>query len=211
MKKVIFVLLFAALSLASTAQKKPENQVTKVKVNELGLTFSNFDRFGLTYKTGRDQSIWRFQTFVASKDHRETSTNDYSTDRKNQSVDYTVKIGRTHISQISKEFDFRLGADLFYGYSKNKDESNIVNEGTPEIMDERILHSFGLNFVLGFHHLVNDHILIGAELLPYFSYRTGTTETYVNHETDDSTTSDISGYSYGLSNNSVQVNLIYRF
>lgn len=208
MKTMSIFLIVAALSLCSVAQAQEEN---KVKLNELGITFSDFDRFGLVYKTGKDHSLWRFQTLMVSQNNQKTTFNHYHTDSEHKNEDYTVKIGRVHISEITGDFDFRIGADLFYSYSKDKEEFNIVNESPAEQLNERKINTYGVNLVFGFHHLLNKHILLGAEFLPHFSYRSGSTKEYANSEHDNPETLDISGYSYGLSNNSVQLNLIYRF
>lgn len=200
--------MVAALSLSSVAQN-PED--SKVKLNELGITFSDFDRFGLVYKTGRDHSLWRFQTLMVSQNNLKRTFDDYHTDSEHKNADYTVKIGRVHISEINEDFDFRFGADVFYSYSKDKEEFNIINETPAEQLNERKVNTYGVNLVFGFHHLLNEHILIGAEFLPHFSYRSGSAKEYANNEHNNPETLDISGYSYGLSNNSVQLNLIYRF
>lgn len=211
MKRAFFIIIIAALSLTTTAQENQKKQDNQVKINELGLTFSSLDRFGLTYKTGRDQSIWRFQTFVASQAQQELSSNDYSTDQKNKNVNCTLKIGRAYISKITETIDFRFGIDFFYSYRKMKEEFNIPEERPAEQMSEVKSNEYGMNFVFGFHHLLNEHIQIGAEILPYFSYQSGSTKRYANGQSNNPEEVDLSGYSYGLSNNSVQVNLTYRF
>ena len=208
MKTISIFLIAAALSFSSEAQTQEDS---KVKLNELGITFSDFDRFGLVYKTGREHSLWRFQTLMVSQNNQKRTFNDYHTDSKYKNADYTLKIGRVYISEMSEDFDFRFGVDLFYSYSKDKEEFNIVNDGPAEQLNERKANTYGMNLVFGFHHLLNEHILIGAEFLPHFSYRSGSVKEYENSEHNNPETLDISGYSYGLSNNSVQVNLIYRF
>ncbi|MGM0567405.1 MAG: hypothetical protein ACQESX_11645 [Bacteroidota bacterium] len=208
MKTFSIFIMVATLSLASMAQSKQDN---KIKLNELGITFSDLNRFGLVYKTGRDHSLWRFQTLMVSHNNQKSTFNDYHTDAKHKNADYTVKIGRINISEITENFDFRFGVDLFYTYSKDKEELNIVNDGPAEQLNEQIANTYGMNFVLGFHHLLNEHILIGAEFLPHFSYRSGSVKKYADNEHNNPETLDIKGYSYGISNNSVQVNLTYRF
>ena len=208
MRQFSLLFIIIALSMATAAQG---NQQVPQKLNELGLTFSNPDRFGLTYKTGRNQSLWRFHTFIASGNEQKVEASDLYTEAKHSNHDYTVKIGRAKISELTEDFEFRYGFDLFYSYSQDKDEINIVNDGSPEQLNKTILNRYGVNLVFGFHHRINNRILIGAEFLPHFSYRSGTSESYASYEIYDPEKRDISGYSYGFSNNSVQINLTYRF
>jgi len=70
----------------------------------------------------------------------------------------------------------------------------------------------GINFVFGLNYVVNDKFVIGADILPGFSYYTGTlTEMnyYINYGNETKT--NFSGFNYGLSNTSVLVSLAYRF
>jgi|AntRauTorckE6833_2_1112554.scaffolds.fasta_scaffold01455_6 hypothetical protein len=188
-----------------------EDQKASHKLNELGIAFSNLDRFGLTYKTGRNQSLWRFHRFVASGNLQKLKASDIQTEAQHRNTDYTLKIGRTKISEITENFEFRFGADWFYSYSQNKDEFNIVDDNSAEELNENVINSFGMNLVFGFHHSINNRILVGAEVLPYFSYRSGYSKSYTDFESDNPEKKDISGYSYGFSNNSVQINITYRF
>jgi hypothetical protein len=66
--------------------------------------------------------------------------------------------------------------------------------------------------VFGFNYKLGDNFVIGAEVLPNFSYTTGTSiEKYYYTNNGDEVKSDISGFNYGLSNTSVLLSLAYRF
>ncbi|MDZ7775083.1 MAG: hypothetical protein U5L09_05440 [Bacteroidales bacterium] len=95
--------------------------------------------------------------------------------------------------------------------AKIKIEFNIVDDKPAGGLNENVINSFGMNLVFGFHHSINNRILVGAEFLPYFSYRSGYSKSYTDFESDNPEKKDISGYSYGFSNNSVQINITYRF
>ena len=62
--------------------------------------------------------------------------------------------------------------------------------------------------MFGFNYLINKNLLIGAEILPGFTYTTGT-ETELYNDTE--TTFDISEYRFGFTNNSALITLACRF
>ena len=64
MKKPFIILLFLSMPCLLLAQEK-------VKQKENGLTFSNLDNFGLTFRTGTDKSLWRFNTLFLSGNSNE--------------------------------------------------------------------------------------------------------------------------------------------
>ena len=57
MKKRFLLIAIAFLGFSTFAQEK-----TKVRTKEVGLTFYNFDGFGLTYRIGKEKAMWRFNT-----------------------------------------------------------------------------------------------------------------------------------------------------
>ncbi len=205
MKKSLLIVLFLSMSYYLMAQ---ENE--KEKQKEIGLVFSNLDNFGLTYKTGTEKSLWRFNTMVISGDNiEENEDNLLST--QNQ-LGFGVKIGKEYRKNIAENLDLRFGADLSFSYSHSENEYNDKTVNNSDRLREQSIYRPGVNLVFGFNYKLSDNFVIGAELLPHFTYTTGSrTETnYYTYQNDEVKT-DISGFSYGLSNSPALLSLVYRF
>ncbi len=70
--------------------------------------------------------------------------------------------------------------------------------------NEQILYTPGIKLLGGFLYKINDDFGVGVLLLPFCNYKTGKS---VLNDVE----SDISGFEYGLTNSSAQVNLIFCF
>ena len=149
MKKTLLILAGLSISFLISAQ-----DVQKQK--EVGVVFSNFDNFGLTFKTGNKNSMWRFSSLFCGgqksiKDPSNLNRNEISTD---------LKIGKEFRKSINDNFEFRYGLDLAFGYGNMKSYTN----------DKQIRYSPSINLVLGVNYITKNNIILGAELLPYVGY-----------------------------------------
>jgi hypothetical protein len=211
MKKISFILAltFASISLLAQEDSIPTNE-TKVKVQEVGVAFSNFDNFGLTYKIGNQKSLWRFYALYFSGDNsKEDRSTQYT---KYNDYGFGIKIGKEFRKNIVSNLEFRYGFDLLfnYTYSKELDTNDDPDMGETTIKSTRYLP--GIDFVIGLNYVIKDKLVLGIEVLPYFSYRTGknyfiSTASNIPEER----TTKISGFSYGLSNSSALLTVAYRF
>ena len=68
MMKIIIVLASILMPFFIMAQETEEVDSTPQKQKELGLVFSNFDRFGVTFKIGNEKALWRFASLIGSND-----------------------------------------------------------------------------------------------------------------------------------------------
>ncbi len=199
MKKLLIITLSLTLPLFLNAQEKQK---------EVGLLFSNFDNFGLTYKTGTNKSMWRFNTLILNGSNRIEITDSLETESKG--FGFSIQVGHELRTNISDNLEFRYGADLSFTYNNSEydyDDKTIDNH---DQISERSVYEPGFNFVVGLNYKINDHFILGAELLPSISYKTGT-EKGKNSLDEYVLEKDISGFSYGLSNSSARLSLIYRF
>lgn len=203
MRKSLVVLLCLSMSYTLMAQET-------VKQKEIGLAFSNLNNFGLTYKTGTDKSLWRFNTLFISGNNTET-TSDSLID-KLSSNGFGIKIGKEYRKVLVDNLELRFGADLSFSYNQTKDNYEDKTINNYDWKMERTTYQPGINLVFGLNYVFNDNLVLGAEILPYFSYNTGTevSNGYYN-SSDVERKSDISGFSYGLSNSSALLSLAYRF
>ena len=181
-----------------------------VKQKEIGLVFSNLDNFGLTFKTGTDKSLWRFNTLFISGNNMDNTSD--SIVNKQSNIGFSVKIGKEYRKKIVDNLELRFGADLSFSYSQSKYDYNDKTINDYDRKNERTTYQPGINLVFGLNYKFNDKFILGAELLPSFNYITGTfvEKNYSNSNNED-LKSDISGFSYGLSNTSVLLSLSYRF
>lgn len=184
------------------------------KQREVGLVFSNFDNFGISYKTGTKRSLWRYNTLVVRGNNNKEDGDFEKITRNN--TGFELKFGKEFRRDISDKLEFRFGADLSFRYRDIKYENESKLNNVVILKNNRTVYEPGLNLVLGFNYVVNDNIIIGAEMLPFVRYSTGTLETRNrtysgNSNTYNDVESDISGFSYGLSNSSVMLSVAYRF
>lgn len=195
MKKHSFLLIALLFPFLLSAQN--------IKRNEAGIIFSSLNSFGISYKTGTDHSLWRFNTLVINGSNIEENSD--SLDYKNENSGIEIKIGHEFIKPVAEKVEFRYGTDISFGYNHALYDRNDKSINDSDHSGERTTFTPGLNFVLGLNYLINDHFIVGAEILPYVHYQFGE----ITEDNDQER--DISGLQYGLSNTSARISLVYRF
>ncbi len=203
MKKSLLILTALTMSFFLMAQGQS-------KQKEIGLVFSNLDNFGLTFRIGTEKALWRFNTLYLSG-HNVTQTSD-SSETKSISNGFGLKLGREWRKTIVGNLEFRIGADLSFNFSKLINDIDDKTLNDQDMVRESTTYEPGINLVLGFNYVIHDQFVIGAEVMPSFSYIMGTsvTKAYYNNNGNE-VKGKISGFNYGLSNTWVLLNLIYRF
>jgi len=83
MKKSLFILTALSMSFFLMAQGQS-------KQKEIGLVFNNLNNFGLTFRTGTEKALWRFNTLYLSGNNM-TQTAD-SSETKNISNGFGLKL-----------------------------------------------------------------------------------------------------------------------
>lgn len=201
MKESFIILTAILMSLSIMAQEKP-------KQKEIGITFMNLDNFGLTFKTGNEKSLWRFNTLLISGNNMDELSD--SLDRKIRNIGFKIMMGKEWRKVIVKNFEMRYGVDLSFRYNSSDYEYNDKTINDYDRLDKSTIYEPGINLVFGFNYVLNDHLVIGAEVLPNFSYMTGTS-TNTSFRDDNILESDVSGFNFGISNTSVLLSVAYRY
>ena len=199
MKKIPLILAALTLSLCVMAQDK-------TKQNEVGLVFNNLNNFGLTFKTGTSESLWRLRTLFikGSNDDR----NYPAIEDKENTFGFGLSLGKEFRKKIDNNFEIRYGADLSFSYYFDKMiDDGKVNDDL-DLSNKMYSYSPGVNLVLGVNYVINNKLIIGAELLPHITYNY-TTNTQILYNAESKTKN--TNISYGFSNNSAMLTLAYRF
>ncbi len=199
MKRIPLILAALTLSLCVMAQEK-------TKQNEVGLIFNNLNNFGLTFKTGTSESLWRFRTLFikGSNDDR----NYPAVEDKENTFGFGLSLGKEFRKKIDNNFEIRYGADLSFSYYFDKMiDDGKVNDDL-DLSNKMYSYSPGVNLVLGVNYVINSNLIIGAELLPHVTYNY-TTNTQILYNAQSKTKN--TNITYGFSNNSAMLTLAYRF
>ena len=201
MKKSFIILLLLSMPCMLIAQEK-------IKQKEIGLTFSNLDNFGITFRTGTDKSLWRFNTLFLSGNSNERTADSALYKRTDTGIG--IQAGKEYRKVMARNFELRFGVDLSFAYSKQKSKTDANTNDPNYHIYESTAYIPGVKLVLGLNYVLNSNLVIGAELLPGISYSTGRTkETYA--PSDTRVISDNSGWTYGITNSSALLSLVYRF
>ena len=197
MKKLVLSLFAFTIAITIMAQEKP-------RIKEIGIVFSNLDNFGLSFKIGKEKALWRINTMLIDGGNLEETMD--SVVSKTSSIGFMFGVGREYRKAIAKNLELRYGADLSFRYTKNKLDFN-ANENTR--LSTRTFYEPRFNLVFGFNYVIKEQLIIGAEILPYFSYTFGSM--VEEFSDDDKRETDISRIDYGLSNTSIMLSVGYRF
>ena len=201
MKKLLLVLTVVFMSNLVMSQEVIKQKEVGLVLYDLG----NLSNFGMTYKTGNNHAMWRFTTLFAGGSNSEQTVD--SITGSNSNLGFGVKFGREYRKEIANNFEFRYGADISYSFSYTTSKNAYMTYR--DASNEQTTHKPGLNLVFGFNYVIKQHFVIGLEMLPYASYIYSKRKDGLN--TPDELTTKTTGFSWGLSNNSVLVSLSYRF
>ena len=200
MKHFILALLFITLPLSFTYAQETS------KTREIGLTTSDLNSFGVTYRKGNESSVWRFNALSSSlsfnNDERDDLDSDLST------FGFGLSIGKEWRSPVKDKLELRYGFDLRYSYSHGKTESFNTNLNSTV---ENISNSFetGINGVFGFNFLFTNEFLLGGEFLPTLYY--GSSKLEIDDPQGQSSTRNTDSFGFRMNTSSVRLSLLYRF
>jgi len=204
--KPSLLLLSLILSISLFSQEKVKTK--KVKLKEAGVVFQSFDNFGLTYRIGNNNSLWRLNSLLVTggKTRNGSFFDNYLSSSQNavsrSSIGLSLAAGREHRKSIGENIQIRYGNDLLFGYDYQKFRSGSSFTTNSQVTNEQ--YSIGLGFVFGFNYVIKDVLVIGAEIVPAITY-------FENSDNRDGLETKISGMNYGLSNNSALVSIVFRY
>lgn len=201
MRKSLIILLCLSMSYSLMAQET-------VKQKEIGLVFSDLNSFGISYKTGTNKSLWRFNTMAISGSNMNNTRDSLSSEQT--STGFSISLGKEFRKNIVDNLELRFGADLSFKYNQSKSNYDDKTVNNNDGYNESTTYSPGINLVFGFNYVINEKIVLGIELLPSINYVTGTSISE-NNSNNNQTKSDLSGFNYGLSNTSGLLTIAYRF
>lgn len=197
MKKIKISLFFILASLVLTAQETPKQQ-------ELGLVFRNLNSFGITYRVGTPDALWRINSTLFSGGHSQSEIDSmqYRQDR----LGLDLSVGREYRRPLSDKINFRIGADVLLGYEFNRQrrDGNSLNPDFEAFIGEA---QIGLSLITGINYQLNEDFILGLELNgPTLSY---TLERYDRAFGSDEELEWTSTINYGFSNYGVLFSLVY--
>jgi hypothetical protein len=191
MRKITLGVLFIMASLIMIAQEKQQ---------EVGIAFRDLNNFGFTYKSVNSTALWRYN--ILSGNLWSTKNKSENSTYESNSFSFSASIEKEIRKLITKNLEYRYGADVAFSYGYSKNDSN--GEFTSKISS----YSPSINAVTGLNYLFNKHIALGIELLPAISYAFGTQE---NENNIGITKSESQSWGAGFQNNSARLSLPIGF
>ncbi|MFN8257495.1 MAG: hypothetical protein U0W24_17505 [Bacteroidales bacterium] len=200
MKNLTLFLICLIVSAAITAQEK-------VKQAEIGLIFNNTSNFGLGFKVGSNKFKWRFNTLLINGRNDKLTLDSTNTETEAKQSGFELTVGNQFQKPITENFEFVFGYDLFFKASKTS-----YDDGAEATMIVQKSRSPGINLVFGFNYIAKEHLVLGAEILPFFCWEKNITERdYHHNNVSPVPISESKSINYGLSNTSARLTLAYRF
>ena len=203
MIKIFITFIFLVLGISVFSQDTPSN------FNEAGLVFSNLNSFGIRYKYGNDNIMFRITSLVLNGTNTTTSYNNYSNNGINgadisaspsSSVGAGLNLGLEKIKWINNKSNFYYGFDWINSYTTSYSKSVTPNVSTLNYTDENNEYvylttlynntsnsntwtlSSGIGFIFGLSYKLSDLFTLQAELEPSISYKyTETTTSATNY------------------------------
>jgi hypothetical protein len=207
MKKIVILLVALTLSTFIMAQEK-------TKVKEIGLTFRNLDQFGFSYKVGTEHSLWRFNAISLSGNSESENLDNDDNDRDSNHFGLGFSVGKEYRKLIAKNFEYRYGFDFSFSYKHSKIKRPSYSEYVShygDITSKSNIYTPGINLVLGVNYIISEHLVLGAEMMPYFKYTFGKRSEEMEEYYDGEIEIDHSNFRYGFNSSSILLSVAYRF
>ncbi|MDW3191386.1 MAG: hypothetical protein R8G66_03450 [Cytophagales bacterium] len=178
----------------------------KTKIHEVGVAFSDLNRFGLTYRVGKENKRWRFNLIQSNIEERESS--DDNSIFQSERFDVDLGVGREIRKLLSDKLYLRYGLDLTLGYSRDKTLRFGRQDRENDSLSKSKGWSVAASFVGGLNYEFNDHLLMGMAILPSFGYSESQSE---RDSAGSISNNESSGYFFRLSSGGALVSVIYTF
>ena len=177
------------------------------KQAEVGLSFSNLNAYGLTYRFGNDRSLWRVNSsLIDLQAYEEKNTHNTAEVKK---IDVLASFGKEFRKKITNKLSFRYGLDASMEYRHSRIE--YLSELNADNNNLRKEESYipGLNLICGLLVEYKKHFIIGFELLPGASY----TMTKQDQESKHwpTVSRETNNLEANLSNNSALLSFCYKW
>ena len=178
------------------------------KTKELGFTTTDFKSFGLTFRTGSPNGVFRINSIVGNgySEKDDASNNNI---KDNKGFQTNLSFGYERRKNIKPNFQIRYGADLGIGYQVRKttyEENSPIKEAKISVVQP------GFNLVFGANYVINDHVVVGFEMLPSFFH---TIEKNEAEYADNIGVADIDretkNWDYELTSNRALISIAYRW
>jgi hypothetical protein len=190
MTRTLIFLLLAAATCAVHAQSGP--------YREAGLAFHGLNHFGVIYRTGTADRLWRFNSsFVTGNNEKSRSDNQ---ERIIRNFNGSLWAGREYRKSLHEKIQIRTGFDIsldFRHWKQKTDDLTVFNNDDEQ---SRTTWRPGVNAVIGMNYLISDRMLVGFELLPGIGYVFGTE---MRRSAGQNREWDISGFDVDLSNSAM--------
>jgi hypothetical protein len=197
-KGITLVLMYLCTLPSVTAQEPPV-------LHEVGLSLSDFNNIGVTYRRGTEKALWRFNIFNFEGEDfyfNEDRLEDYRGE-----LQFNIGVGREYRRELGKKLTLRYGADLSFSYYHRIFRIEFLedNEEYSTNFHEYYPH---LSLVVGFNYSLSSKIAVGVEVLPNVGYEVRNYSGKRDQEiTFDTTTSNLD---YRLSNSSALLSIVYK-
>jgi len=194
MRKSAITLLLLSISTSIFSEESLPNS------NEIGLVFSNLNSFGIRYKYGNNNTVFRLTSLILNGTNTSSDYGNYSgngIDVENipnsitQSLGAGLNFGFEKRKRVSNKSFYYYGLDWVNSYSWSK--NNVTTPGTFTQLKnnsygyatDTVLSAFynnsnntttwtvssGLGIVLGLSFKVNEAFFVSAEIEPTISYK----------------------------------------
>jgi len=200
--KILSTVVISLIMISNAFAQEPKS----VKIHELGLTFANFDNFGIRYKTGNEKTLLRITVLAMNIG----STNNWGKESDSTSYKYFrygvgFRFGFEKPINIVKNFNLYYGLDLTGGfnYQRSKNEGQYYSNSS----DTSWSISSGISFVFGGTYHLGDHFRFSAEISPYIQYQFGE-EARNGYQNINMKTHE---FDFGFSNSGASITVAYRF
>ncbi|HLT75286.1 MAG TPA: hypothetical protein VKZ68_09370, partial [Ohtaekwangia sp.] len=107
--KTIPLFAFVLVATLGSAQER---------IREGGFTFSGLNNFGLTYRVGKPEALWRFNAMSIDAARRDIDFPDHNETETNSGLQFSI--GREFRKNLAEKLQFRYGFDASLSYSRQK-------------------------------------------------------------------------------------------
>jgi len=183
--KKLFFLLFIGIGVTDLVYSQSD------KVQELGIFTADFNGFGIRYKVGTNNLLYRFSVASLSMSSAEYDFGSVTQDEDDHGL--ALAGGFEIPVSMNDRFEVFYGGEASFQY----EDGDMVNE---DEISKMKFTGYGLNAVLGFSYSVSPKVKLSAEITPGL--------TFIKVKEGDL---EVSGWKFQFNNQDAVITLGFRF